>query len=55
MLSATASGLGGSTFIPIAPLPALLALVAPAIFRRLREMADRSPPLPFACALERPG
>jgi hypothetical protein len=55
MLSAAASGLGGSTFVPIAALLALLALVVPAIFRRLTEMADLSPPLPFACALERPG
>jgi hypothetical protein len=55
ILSAAASGLGGSTFVPIAALLALLALVVPAIFRRLREMADLSPPLPFACALERPG
>ncbi len=55
MLSAAASGSGGSTLVPIAALLALLALVAPAISRRLREMADLSPPLPFACALERPG
>jgi hypothetical protein len=50
-----ASGLGGSFFVPIAALLALLALVAPAITRRFRERVDLSPPLPFACALERPG
>jgi hypothetical protein len=50
-----ASGLGGSTFVPIVALLALLALAAPAITRRLRELADLSPPLPFACVLERPG
>jgi hypothetical protein len=50
-----ASGLGGSFFVPIAALLALLALVTPAITRRLKEMVDLSPPLPFACALERPG
>lgn len=50
-----APGLGGSFFVPIAALLALLALAAPAITRRLRERADLSPPLPFACALERPG
>lgn len=52
---AAASGLGGSFFVPIVALLALLALVAPAIFRRLREMPDLAAPIPFVCALERPG
>jgi hypothetical protein len=52
---AVASGLGGSSFVPIVALLALLALVAPTIFRRLREMPDLLAPIPFVCALERPG
>ncbi len=49
------SGAGGSSFVPIAALLALLALAAPAIFRRLGERADFRAPTPFVCALERPG
>lgn len=52
---AAASGLGGSSFVPIVALLALLALAVPATFRRLREMADLAAPAPCACALERPG
>jgi hypothetical protein len=55
MLAAAASGLGGSSFVPIAAVLALLALAAPAIFRRAQELADLAAPAPFACALERPG
>jgi hypothetical protein len=52
-----APGLGssGSFFVPIAALLALLALVAPATFRRLREVPNLPAPTPFVCALERPG
>lgn len=51
-----ASGPGtGSSFVPIAALLALLALAAPAIFRRLGGLADFRAPTPFVCALERPG
>jgi hypothetical protein len=50
-----ASGTGSSPFVPIAALLALLALAAPAIFRRLGELADFRAPTPFVCALERPG
>lgn len=46
------SGLGGSSLVPIV---ALLALAAPAIFRRLGEGPDFRAPIPFVCALERPG
>jgi len=53
--SMAASGSGGSIFVPIAPLLALLALAAPAILRRLREVPDFAAPTPFVCALERPG
>lgn len=52
---AAASGLGGSSFVPIVALLALLALAVPAIFRRLREMPDFAAPIPYVCALERPG
>lgn len=48
-------GSGASFFVPIAALLALLALVAPAIHRRLREAPDFPVPTPFVCALERPG
>jgi hypothetical protein len=50
-----ASGSGGSIFVPLAALLALLALVAPAVLRRLEEAPEFRPPTPFACALERPG
>lgn len=50
-----AAGSAGSTFIPIAALLALLALAAPATGRRLGKAADFRPPVPFVCALERPG
>lgn len=52
---AAASGLGSSSFVPIAALLALLALAAPAIHRRLRGMPAFAAPAPFVCALERPG
>lgn len=53
---AAASGLGGSpSFVPIVGLLALLALVSPTDFRRLREMPAFAAPTPFVCALERPG
>jgi hypothetical protein len=48
-------GHGGTSFIPIVALLALLALVAPTTLRRLGREADFRPPIPFVCALERPG
>ncbi len=48
-------GFGGSFFVPIAALMALVGLSAPAILRRLREAAALPAPTPFICALERPG
>jgi hypothetical protein len=53
--SGVAAGSTGSFFAPIAALLALLALVAPAVLRRLGEVPDCRPPIPFVCALERPG
>jgi len=50
-----ASGAAPSSFVPIAALLALLALAAPAIRRRPWEGPVCSPPIPFVCALERPG
>jgi hypothetical protein len=50
-----AGGAGGTIFIPIAALLALLALAAPAIVRRLGEAPGLRPQTPFVCALERPG
>jgi hypothetical protein len=50
-----APGSGGSFFVPLAALLALLALVAPATFRRLGAVPEFRPPIPFVCALERPG
>jgi hypothetical protein len=50
-----ASGLGSSSFVPIVALLALLALVVPAILRRLREVPSFRAPLLFVCVLERPG
>jgi len=52
---AVASGSGGPIFVPIAALLALLALAAPAVLRRLGRAPDFRPPIPFVCALERPG
>ena len=52
---ATAPGTGASFFVPLAALLALLALAAPAILRRFREVPDFRSPTPFVCALERPG
>jgi len=52
---AVASGSGGQIFVPLAALLALLALVAPAVLRKLGEAPEFRPPTPFACALERPG
>jgi hypothetical protein len=49
------AGSGSSFFVPLAALLALLALAAPATFRRLREVPAFRPPTPFVCALERPG
>jgi hypothetical protein len=46
---------GGTSFVPIAALLALLALVAPAATRRLGKAPDFRAPTPFTCALERPG
>jgi hypothetical protein len=52
---AITSGSGGSFFVPLAALLALLALVAPAVLRRLGKVPDFQAPTPFVCALERPG
>ena len=49
------SDAGGPSFSPIVALLALLALAAPAALRRLGRTADFHPPIPFVCALERPG
>jgi MYXO-CTERM domain-containing protein len=46
---------GGPSPVPAVALLALLALAAPAVLRRLGEVAAFRPPTPFACALERPG
>jgi hypothetical protein len=53
--AAIAPGSGDAFFVPFAALLALLALVAPASRRRLREAPEFRPPIPFVCALERPG
>ncbi len=53
--SAATAGSTGSSFVPLAALLALLALVAPATLRRLGEVPAFRPPVPFVCALERPG
>jgi hypothetical protein len=52
---AALAGSSSSFFIPLVALLALLALVAPAIHRRLRAAPDLRAPTPFVCALERPG
>ena len=49
------AGSSGSFFVPLAALLALLALAAPASFRRRREAPGFLAPVPFVCALERPG
>ncbi len=51
----TVAGSGASFFVPLAALLALLALAAPATFRRRREVPGFLAPVPFVCALERPG
>lgn len=51
----TAAGPGASFFVPFAALLALLALAAPATFRRRREVPEFLAPIQFVCALERPG
>jgi hypothetical protein len=54
--ASTAPGGGQvSFFVPLVALLALLALAAPAISRRLGEAVGPPPPVPFICALERPG
>jgi hypothetical protein len=53
--SDSVEGNGGISFIPLVALLALLALAALAILRRLGRGADFRPPVPFVCALERPG
>jgi hypothetical protein len=52
---AIASGSGDSFFVPIAGLLVLLALAAPATFRRRGTGPDFPVPTQFVCALERPG
>ncbi len=52
---AAAPASGGSFFVPLAALLALLALAAPATRRRLSEVPGFPAPTPFVCALERPG
>jgi hypothetical protein len=52
---AIGAGSGGSLFVPLAALLALLALAAPATFRRRMEVPELPAPTPFVCALERPG
>jgi hypothetical protein len=49
------SSAGGSNFIPLLGLLALLALVAPRGYRRCMAVRDLPVPMPFICALERPG
>jgi len=53
--AAIAPGSGDAFFVPFAALLALLALVAPASTRRFREAPEFPAPIPFVCALERPG
>ena len=49
------SGAGGSNFIPLLGVLALLALAAPRGYRRRMAVRDLPVPTPFACALDRPG
>jgi hypothetical protein len=51
----TVDGGGISLFFPLVALLALFALAVPTALRRLGEVGDPSPPVPFLCALERPG
>lgn len=51
----SSEGQAGTSFIPLVALLALLALAALATRRRLGRGADFRPPVPFVCALERPG
>ena len=53
--SGSPSGSSGPIFIPLAALTVLVALLAPALLRRLREGPGIPVPTPFVCALERPG
>lgn len=53
--AAVGSTSAGTSFVPIAALLALLALVAPAIFRRPLRVPRSRAPVELACALERPG
>lgn len=53
--AAVGSASGGTSFAPIVALLALLALVAPAIFRRPLRVPSSRAPAELACALERPG
>jgi hypothetical protein len=46
---------GGSNFVPLVALLALLALAPPASLRRRRSVPDCQAPTPFVCALECPG
>lgn len=46
---------GGTSFVPIVALLALLALAAPATLRRIGKAPGFRAPNPFVCALERPG
>lgn len=46
---------GGTSFVPVVALLALLALVAPATFRRSLAVPSSRAPAELACALERPG
>lgn len=49
------SGTGGSIFVPLLGVLALLALAAPRGYRRRNVVRDFPVPTPFVCALERPG
>jgi hypothetical protein len=53
--SQAGSGVGGSSFIPLLGVLALLALAAPRGYRRCMAVRDLPVPTPFACALDRPG
>jgi hypothetical protein len=53
--SAFAAGFGGSLFVPLAMLTALVALSMSPLLRRLREAPVIPAPNPFICALECPG
>jgi outer membrane biosynthesis protein TonB len=53
--AAIAPGSTSPSFVPLAALLALLALVAPVILRRFGKVSGFRLPTPFVCALERPG